>query len=399
MGRRVAAERGQAMVEWGGVLVVISVLIAALLASGVLAAVASGVSCNVTKILGGSATCPHSQGGPTADPSAPWNSSNPVTRATWGTYVSLGDSYSAGEGLGNYQPGSHVDQSQCRVSVLGHCVYHKDPKMIDGCDRSGWAYNSTVSGSYDFNGGKQTWACSGSITRDIYDGPNDPNCSQGHASGSYGEGCQVDRVDANTSLVTMTIGGNDAGFADDLKNCYMAERPGGAHEAGCTGQQATIDGEINDMTPRLIADLRAIRARAPHARIIILTYPRPFPENPTKTGACLTLGVSVASYHLCLSPGDQRFLNDEAAKLDTAVCSAVQSANAGAECVNGLGAFAGCEMTDRHSCLQAPTAHVSGSTVIGINPGAYHPTAQGQQILGQLINQEISDPPPDDGGH
>jgi hypothetical protein len=178
----------------------------------------------------------------------------------------------------------------------------------------------------------------------------------------------------------------------------MAERPGGAHQAGCVGQQGEIDGEIAQMKPRLVADLQAIRARAPHARIIILSYPRPFPENPTSTGACLTVGASIVSYHLCLSPADQRFLNDEAAKLDTAVCSAVQSAGVGAECVNAYNAFAGCEMGDPHSCLQPPTPHVSGSTVVGINPGAYHPTAQGQQILGQLIDQEISNPPPNPGG-
>jgi hypothetical protein len=76
----------------------------------------------------------------------------------------------------------------------------------------------------------------------------------------------------------------------------------------------------------------------------------------------------------------------------------VQSASVGAECVNAYDAFANCKMVDAHSCLQAPTAHVSGSTVIGINPGAYHPTAQGQQILGQLINQELSNPPPGAGG-
>ncbi len=395
---RLSSERGQDTVEWGALLLLAALLTGALLASGILASMASAVECSVTKIVGGAQRCTHEVGQPTSDPSAPWNSSNPVAKATWGTYVSLGDSYSAGEGLGNYEAGSHVDQSQCRVSVLGHCVYHKDPKVIDGCDRSSSAYNSTVSGAYGFQDGKQTWACSGSITRDIYDGPNDPNCSQGHASGSYGEGCQVNRVGANTSLVTMTVGGNDAGFANDLKTCYMAERPGGAHEAGCVGQQGEIDGEIAQMKPRLIADLQAIRARAPHARIVILTYPRPFPANPTGTGACLTLGASIASYHLCLSPGDQRFLNDEAAKLDTAVCSAVQSADVGAECVNAYNAFAACEMGDPHSCLQPPTAHVSGSTVIGINPGAYHPTAEGQQILGQLINQEISNPPPTAGG-
>ena len=400
MRRRLTSESGQATLEWSGVLIVVALLIALLLASGILASVARGVECNVTKVLGaGAGGCTQRPGQGTPNPNAPWSSSDPVARATWGTYVSLGDSYSAGEGLGDYEPGSHVDQSQCRFSVMGHCVYHKDPKVIDGCDRSSSAYNSTVSGAYNFNGGKQTWACSGSITRDIYDGPNDPNCSQGHASGSYGEGCQVDRVNANTSLVTMTIGGNDAGFANDLKNCYMAERPGGQHEAGCVGQQSTIDGEIAQLQPRLVADLQAIRARAPHARIIILTYPHPFPANPTQTGACLTIGASIASYHLCLSPGDQRFLNDEAAKLDTAVCSAVQAAGVGAECVNAYDAFSNCEMGDAHSCLQAPTAHVSGSTVIGINSGAYHPTAQGQQILGQLINHEVSNPPPGVGGH
>ena len=398
MQARLSSERGQDTLEWGGLVLLVALVIGALMAWGIIPSIASGVECSVTKIVDGAQSCTHAVGPPSSDPSQPWSSSNPVTRATWGTYVSLGDSYSAGEGLGNYEAGSHVGQSQCRVAVLGHCVYHKDPKVIDGCDRSSSAYNSTVSGTYAFAGGKQTWACSGSITRDIYDGPNDPNCSQGHASGSYGEGCQVNRVSANTSLVTMTIGGNDVGFANDLKTCYLAERPGGAHQAGCIAQQSQIDGEITQMTPRLIADLQAIRARAPHARIIILTYPRPFPENPTTTGACLTLGASILSYHACLSPADQRFLNQEAAKLDTAVCSGVRAAGVGAECVNAYDAFSGCEMGEPHSCLQAPTAHVSGSTGIGINPGAYHPTAQGQQILGQLIDQEISNPSPGPGG-
>jgi len=52
--------------------------------------------------------CAAAHAGPLPSAGAPWNSSNPVTRATWGTYVSLGDSYSAGEGLGDYQPGSSV---------------------------------------------------------------------------------------------------------------------------------------------------------------------------------------------------------------------------------------------------------------------------------------------------
>src|SRR5512142_482710 len=111
MRHKLSSERGQDTIEWSGVLLLVALLIAALLASGVLASVASGVECNVAKILAGGHGCTHQPDQPTASPIAPWNSPDPVTRATWGTYVSLGDSYSAGEGLGNYEPGSHVDQS------------------------------------------------------------------------------------------------------------------------------------------------------------------------------------------------------------------------------------------------------------------------------------------------
>jgi hypothetical protein len=383
--RVVRDSAGQATIEWTGAAVVVVALAMALaaLTPQVAHGVTGAVRAAICKLEGGS--CPVGAQGPTAQP-------DPVRDATWGTYVSLGDSYSAGEGLGDYQDGSDVKESQCRVSVMGHCVYHKDPKVIDGCHRSSGAYNSTVSGTYHFRGGKQTWACSGSITRDVYDGPGDPDCSDGHASGHYGEGCQVNRVNANTSLVTMTIGGNDAGFSDDLKNCYMAERPGGRHEAGCTGQKDAIDARIAAIPDRLTADLKAIRARSPRARIIVMTYPRPFPSDPQHTSACLKLGWGPASYHLCLSSGDQRFLNSEARSLDDTICSAVASAGVGAECVDAYDAFNGCEMGTADSCLQALTAHISGSTGIGINEGAYHPTTRGQQILGQLINQEIEHP-------
>ena len=124
----------------------------------------------------------------------------------------------------------------------------------------------------------------------------------------------------------------------------------------------------------------------------MLTYPRPFPSDPQRTTGCLAVGVGPASYHLCMSAGDQRFLNDEARKLDDAICSAVAAAGVGAECVDAYDAFDGCEMGEPDGCLQPPTAHVSGSTVIGINPGAYHPTTRGQQILGDLVNGQIAHP-------
>lgn len=380
-----SSQRGQGTVEWGGVLLLVAIVIAAMFLSGVPQAIAHGLSCNVHKAFGDSGACTAATTGPGSG-SDPWDSPNPVTRATWGNYVSLGDSYSAGEGLGDYQPGSSVHQSQCRVSVFGHCVYHKDPKIIVGCDRSSHAYNGTVSGRYVFQGGKQTWACSGSITKDVYD-PNDPSCSHGHASGKYGEGCQADRVNANTSLITMSIGGNDAGFSSELKSCY--ENRFKLHwSKSCSYEQGDIDSRIAGIAPNLVADLQELHRRAPHARIILMTYPKLFPDPPTGNAGCVTIA------HICLTKGDQAFYNQEAVKLDNAICSAAASAGVGAECINAADAFQGCEIGQSNSCLQSPSAHISGSTVVGINSGAYHPSERGQQILGQLINEEIQNPPP-----
>jgi hypothetical protein len=387
--RTVSSQRGQDTIEWAGVLVVVVVVLAVLLMSGLPRAAAQGVACGLHKIFGGSGDCVvRVKAGPPARSQDPWSSSDPVTRATWGQYVSLGDSYSAGEGLGDYENGSSVHQSQCRFSVLGHCVYHKDPKVIDGCDRSSKAYNGTVSGTYRFKGGKQTWACSGSITKDIYD-PNNAKCTDGHASGKYGEGCQAKRVHASTSLITMSIGGNDAGFSDDLKGCYM-NRIKLHWSKSCSYQRSTIDQKIAAIRPNLIADLQALRGRAPHARIILMTYPKLFPEPPTGNSGCVLANI-------CLTKGDQEFYNQEAVKLDNAICSAAAQAGVGAECVNAANAFTGCEIDQSSSCLQSPHTHVSGSTGVGINPGAYHPTQRGQEILGELIDREILDPPPGAG--
>lgn len=405
--------------EWGGALVLVALVVGALFALGVPAAVASGVECNVNKILGGAGSCtrqpgdapPGAQDPTGANSIAPWNSSNPVTRATWGTYVSLGDSYSAGEGLGDYQPGSRIQTKSCGVLRIPwtHVCDHDRTVVTKHCDRSSSAYNETVSGTYDFKGGKQTWACSGSITKDIYD-PNHPNCSKGAASGTHGEGCQVDRVNKQTSLVTLSIGGNDAGFADDIQSCYehhglqllLQGATGGnqiVHGTSCSGEAALINEKIkNDVEPGVTADLQQIRHNAPHARIIIITYPRLFPENPTGNVDCASHVV-----HVCLTPADQRFLNEEAAALDNAICSAAAAAGVGAECVNAYNAFAGCESGQPDSCVQPLSVSTSAESWnplkdVHANDGAFHPSARGQQILGQLINQEISNPPPGVGG-
>jgi hypothetical protein len=327
-------ESGQTAAEYMGALLLVAALLAALASAGIATAIAGDIDCIVTRIGGGAGDCAP----PPQQPDVrPWDSTDPVERATWGTYVSLGDSYSAGEGLGDYQPGR--------------------------CDRSPGAYNSTVSAHFSFKGGTRTWACSGATIDDVFS-PDDPTCGGG-------EGCQVNRVDAGTSLVTLSIGGNDAGFADDLRECYLAR----LRRRACSGAGPAIDAKIAAIGPKLQAAIRAIHARAPHARIVIVTYPRPFPAHPTGNGACVTF--------VCLTTADQVFLNGEAEKLDDAICAAA----AGAECIDARDAFAGCELGQPDSCLQAPRIHG-----LSVDRGSFHPTRHGQQVLGDLVDGRIAKP-------
>jgi hypothetical protein len=341
-------ESGQVALEYTGVLLVVAAIVVALAGAGVAASIATHIECLVTRIGGLTAGCGSS---PVAlAPDAPWDAPDPVARATWGSYVSLGDSYSAGEGLGDYQPGA--------------------------CDRSAAAYNATVAGRYGFKDGVRTWACSGATTEDVFD-PADPRCAaHGHASGPNGEGCQVARVDAHTSLVTMSIGGNDAGFADDLRDCYTNRaRLHWSHP--CSEAGPAIDAKIAAMGPKLQAALQAIRARAPHARIVIVTYPRMFPAVPTGNAACVTF--------VCLTPADQVFFNQEAQKLDDTICGAAGAAGVGAECVDAREAFAGCELGRPDSCLQPPRTRG-----FAVDPGSFHPSRRGQRVLGELIARRIA---------
>ena len=106
--------------------------------------------------------------------------------------VGLGDSYSSGYGMEPFFAGTHKDGTS------------------NDCQRSQLAYApllaSAIGIDLDFH------ACQGAVTADFYNS---------RASGTWGELPQLDYVDDDTSLVTFSIGGNDAHFADILAECIL----------------------------------------------------------------------------------------------------------------------------------------------------------------------------------
>jgi lysophospholipase L1-like esterase len=143
--------------------------------------------------------------------------------AAAGRYVALGDSYSSGTGAGSY--GS---SGSCKRSANSY------PQL--------WA-NANAPASFAFV------ACSGAVTSDVLNN-------------------QVASVTSSTALVTISIGGNDAGFADVMLACNTGS------DATCVSRNQTAQNFARTTLPgRLNNVYTQIRNRAPSARVVVLGYP------------------------------------------------------------------------------------------------------------------------------
>lgn len=93
-------------------------------------------------------------------------------------------------------------------------------------------------------------ACSGARTGDVLSG-------------------QLGPLSASTALVSISIGGNDAGFSDVMTTCVLQS------DSSCLSRIATARAFVDSTLPgRLDGVYTAIRDRAPNARVVVLGYPR-----------------------------------------------------------------------------------------------------------------------------
>jgi lysophospholipase L1-like esterase len=149
-----------------------------------------------------------------------------ASSATADLYVALGDSYSSGTGTRTY--------------------------FDSGCQKSVYAYPSLIDTQRP-NTDLVFAACSGAQTSNVLNS-------------------QVNSLTANTNWVTITIGGNDAGFSNVITECAL---PGWL--SNCDGAINAAQSFINNTLPaRLTNVYNAIKARSPNAIVIVLSYPRLF---------------------------------------------------------------------------------------------------------------------------
>lgn len=151
-------------------------------------------------------------------------------------YAALGDSYSSGVGTGSY-----TLDSACKRSVYAY------PHL--------WAQRHAGT-TLSFV------ACSGAKTSDLLAN-------------------QIQAVTTATDLVTMTIGGNDIGFANLIYQCTLSDCSS-ALDSTRTSLETTLGSKLD-------AVFTTVKSHAaPGATIVVLGYPRIF----SGAGCFSTLGIS-----------------------------------------------------------------------------------------------------------
>ena len=85
---------------------------------------------------------------------------------------------------------------------------------------------------------------------------------------------QFDRLTPTTTLVTITIGGNDIGFSGIAENCFSQSANSGTP---CQDHYVTANGDeisqrIAETRPKVDAVLQGIKQRSPSAQIMVVNY-------------------------------------------------------------------------------------------------------------------------------
>ena len=222
-------------------------------------------------------------------------------------YVALGDSYSSGTGTRSYI----ADGTSCQRSTAAY------PSLIAAA--RGYALNFR--------------ACSGATVADVTT-------------------TQLSALTTATGYVSISVGGNDAGFADVLTTCAL---PGWM--SNCNGAINTAQSFINATLPSRLSTLYSgIRSRAPYAKVVVVGYPRIF------------MGEDCNAF-TWFSPAEESRLNQTADLLNSRLAAAASAA--GFSFADPTSRFIGHAVCDRDEWINGLSNPISES---------YHPKATGHAV-------------------
>jgi hypothetical protein len=287
-------------------------------------------------------------------------------------YVALGDSYSAGEGLPEYFPGTgepdytSADRNRCHRSVES-------------------AYGAILGVTDGFR------ACSGALLGNMF----------GRQDGVPPQLGRQPEPDVKT--VTITISGNDAGFSKIVTFCAIKlscldtlswTPPDGGDERTI---RAYATRRIRELDETLLPTFyTALRAHFPAARILVLGYPQLF-----------AAGSDFAEQRFCqkayrtFSQAERSGFRDLQRQYNGVIEQRARAA--GLEYIEVADAFEGHETCGpkgpwlafvKDAIRELESFSQSG----GVDAGNFHPTASGQGMFARLVHCYLAINPNPPGG-
>ncbi|MFE3753392.1 SGNH/GDSL hydrolase family protein [Nocardia tengchongensis] len=256
-----------------------------------------------------------------------------------GKYVALGDSYAAGVGISNIldKPCSRSDRNYAHLFAA----------------QRGYALTDVT--------------CGGATIDTV-------------------TSSQLPAVTADTTLVTLGVGGNDIGFGQMVKDCVLAGTLGtgsgtgslatgsasgsaGAVAevvAGCKNKYgAEMPGRLSMTAAKLAQLLAAIRTQAPQARIVLVGYPKILPDN-----------ASLCAGRQPVLAGDVDWIRE----------SVVGGLNMMLRSQPGTTYFSTYELYDGHDvCEAVPDRWVNGTSVDNGEGAQFHPNQYGHAATAQKM--------------
>ena len=247
-------------------------------------------------------------------------------------YVALGDSFSAGDGLRPYD----------------------DP----ACDRSPRAYPNLAvfEGEVELT----SLACSAAMVPQVRE--------QAAAAG----------LGADVGLVTVTVGGNDAGFLQFFTACALQPGCFAAPYEQFPTLEAWAQARLEVVGPSVVHLLETLVTSTPSARVVILGYPQLLPETLADGPGCALLAGA-------LDPTEVAGLRRSTAALNEVLAAA--AATAGATFVDVAGRFAGHE-----PCAPGEPWLTFGTLeqLLGTPEGVLHPNDAGQRAYAEALTDALT---------
>lgn len=249
-------------------------------------------------------------------------------------YVAMGDSYTSAPGIdGENSP--------------------------DGCLRSPRNYPAMIAAELEFDELVDV-SCSGAQTLQM---------QREHVTETTVKDPQLDALDEDTDLVTLSIGANDYGlFSTLVTRCASLATldqegsPCAADQGAGGWDKPTM--QIARIRDRVAGAVDAIQSRAPKARVIVVGYPQLVPGE----GRCLG--------RIPLAAGDYAYVRERLAALSESIQVGAESA--GAEFVDLL------DVSDGHDvCSKKPW--MNGAVEKPDRALPYHPYPAEQRAVADLI--------------